>query len=195
MKKSTIATMIATLCLCASVIFTGCTSVPEPKNTEDNLLYGNVYFNFSCIPNNYGIPESSTKKDGIEVKFQNIKTKRIITMTTNYKGEFMRKNIPSGTYIIYSLKSKVNYGNGYEIVYEAKFDKYKTTNFHFMPLSNSVVNLGIIDLDISMNDINYYNWRVEWDKDFSDSYIKFCSEHENSGWINKNWYTRAESLE
>lgn len=194
MKKSTTAIIIAALCLCASFIFSGCTSVPEPKNTEDSLLYGNVYFNFSCIPNNYGIPESSTKKDGIEVKFQNIKTKRLITMTTNYKGEFMRKNIPSGTYIIYSLKTKVTYGNGYEDEYEAKFDKNKTTNFHFMPLANSVVNLGTIDLNISITDINYYIWHVEWDKGFSDSYTKFCSEHENSGWINKNWYTRDESL-
>lgn len=115
-------------------------------------------------------------------------------MTTNYKGEFMRKNIPSGTYIIYSLKTKVNYENGNEYEYEAKFNKNKTTNFHFMPLANSVVNLGTIDLNISITDINYYIWRVEWDKGFSDSYTNFCSEHENSGWINKNWYTRDESL-
>lgn len=195
MKKSTIATMIATLCLCASVIFTGCTSVPEPKNTEDNLLYGNVYFNFSCIPNNYGIPESSTKKDGIEVKFQNIRTNRIITLTTNHKGEFMRKNIPDGTYTIHSMKAKVNYGNGYEDVYEAKLDKKKTMDFRFKPRANSVVNLGIINLNISITDIDYYNWSIEWNTDFSDAYTKFCSEHENSAWIDKDWYNSSESIE
>ncbi len=193
MKKSIFA--IALAMLCSSLIFTGCTSIPEPKTAEDNLLYGNVYFNFSCIPNNYGIPTSSTKKDGIEVNFQNIKTKRIIKMVTNHKGEFIRKNIPDGTYIIHSLKAKVNYGNGYESEYEAKFDKNKTTNFHFISLANSVINMGVINLDISITDINYYSWRVEWDKDFSEAYYKFSTEHGDSSWLDKTWYTRMETIE
>lgn len=60
MKKSIFA--IALAMLCSSLIFTGCASVPEPKTAEDNLLYGNVYFNFSCIPNNYGFQLPAQKK-------------------------------------------------------------------------------------------------------------------------------------
>lgn len=192
MKKSIFA--IALAMLCSSLIFTGCSSIPEPKSAEDNLLYGNVNFNFSCIPNNYGIPASSTKKDGIEVNFQNIKTKRIIKMTTNNKGEFMRKNIPDGTYIMRSLKAKVNYGNGYESEYKAEFDR-NSSNFYFVSLANSVINMGVIDLDITITDINYYSWRVEWDKDFSEAYYKFSAEHPNSTWLDKDWYSRMETAE
>lgn len=192
MKKSIFA--IALAMLCSSLIFTGCSSIPEPKTAEDNLLYGNVNFNFSCIPNNYGIPTSSTKKDGIEVNFQNIKTKRIIKMTTNHNGEFLRKNIPDGTYIMRSLKAKVNYGNGYESEYKAEFDR-NSSNFYFVSLANSVINMGVIDLDISITDMNYYSWRVEWDKDFSEAYYKFSTEHPTSTWLDKDWYNRAETAE
>lgn len=192
MKKSIFA--IALAMLCSSLIFTGCSSIPEPKTAEDNLLYGNVNFNFSCIPNNYGIPTSSTKKDGIEVNFQNIKTKRIIKMTTNHNGEFLRKNIPDGTYIMRSLKAKVNYGNGYESEYKAEFDR-NSSNFYFVSLANSVINMGVIDLDISITDMNYYSWRVEWDKDFSEAYYKFSTEHPTSTWLDKDWYSRAETAE
>lgn len=192
MKKSIFA--IALAMLCSSLIFTGCSSIPEPKTAEDNLLYGNVNFNFSCIPNNYGIPTSSTKKDGIEVNFQNIKTKRIIKMTTNHNGEFLRKNIPDGTYIMRSLKAKVNYGNGYESEYKAEFDR-NSSNFYFVSLANSVINMGVIDLDISITDMNYYSCRVEWDKDFSEAYYKFSTEHPTSTWLDKDWYNRAETAE
>lgn len=141
-------------CYCSSLIFTGCSSIPEPKSAEDNLLYGNVNFNFSCIPNNYGIPASSTKKDGIEV----------------------------------------NYGNGYESEYKAEFDR-NSSNFYFVSLANSVINMGVIDLDITISDLNYYSYRVEWDKDFSEAYYKFSAEHPNSTWLDKDWYSRMETAE
>lgn len=55
--------------------------------------------------------------------------------------------------------------------------------------------MGVINLDISITDINYYSWRVEWDKDFSEAYYKFTSEHGDSSWLNKTWYTRIETIE
>lgn len=188
MKKMTCTTLLALF------LFAGCTTISEPKNPDDNLLYGNLSFNFSCIPNNYGIPESSVKLGGIEVKYQNIETKRSIIMTTNNKGEFMRKNVPSGTYILRSLKAKVQYGNSYEAVYEAKINN-RDSYTYFVSVANSVINVGKIDLDISITDINYYTCNIRWNNDFDLTYEKFCTEHPYSAWLEKNWFTRLETAE
>lgn len=183
--------------LCSAVIavsLASCASIPEPSEKKDNLLYGQVEFNFSCIPNNYGIPEASTEKGGIEVKFRNIKTNKTITMTTNYKGEFAKAGIPAGTYIIHSLKKKIKYASAYEAEYSATFDKNKTTNFHFKPVSNAVVNMGKISLDISITDIGYYRWSVNWGKGYDETYNNFASHYLESAWLDKEWLTPQETL-
>ena len=184
--------------LCSAVIavcFAGCASIPEPSEKYDNLLYGQVEFNFTCIPNNYQIPESSTEKYGIEVKFRNIKTNNTITMTTNSKGEFARAGIPEGTYIIQSFKKTIKYNAGYEMEFSATFDKNKTTNFHFTPISNTVVNMGLISLDFSITEIGYYSWNVNWGKGYEGTYETFFANHMESDWLDKEWITPKESLE
>ncbi len=184
-----------TMLVAMTFLFAGCASVPEPSDKNTSLLYGNVEFNFTCVPNNYGIPLSSTEKAGITVWFQNIKTKKIIKLTTNAKGEILRSNVPEGTYIIHSLSKTINYGAGYKAEYIAKFDQHKTTNFHFIPVDDSVVNLGLISLDISITDIGYYNWFVNWDYEFERVKANFLYLHRESGWLDKEWLTRRESLE
>lgn len=196
MKVSFLKTATSAALICFSLIFASCASIPEPSKKNSNLLYGNVSFNFTCIPNNYGIPESSEKSNGIEVKFKNVKTNKTITMTTNNKGEFYRTNVPEGTYVFKSLKAKVNYGGGYEAEYIADFCKTpKESYFYFVSLGNVVMNLGKINLDISITDINYYSYYIRWDEDFDETYYNFCMEHPDSDWINKDWYTRKETTE
>lgn len=186
---------LATL-LCIGFVFASCVSIPEPSEKNSNLLYGNVSFNFSCIPNNYGIPESSTKLNGIDVKFKNVKTGKTLTMTTNSKGEFFKANVPGGTYILQNLKVKVNYGGGYEEEYLANFSKYNLDSaFYFVSVDNAVINLGKIDLDISITDIKYYSWSIRWNKDFDETYYKFCEEHPTSNWISKQWFTPLETAQ
>ena len=125
-----------------------------------------------------------------------IKTNKIITMTTNSKGEFYRAGMPEGTYIIYSFKKTIKYGAGrYEADYSAVFDKNKTTNFHFIPVEGTVINMGKISLEISIKDIGYYSWRVDWDKDFEKTKRYFSEHHPDSAWLDKEWITRHKSLE
>lgn len=193
MKKSILSIFGAAL---FAAVLSSCASIPEPSEKDNNLIYGQLEFNFSCIPNNYDIPEKSSEKSGIEVKFRNIKTNKIITMTTNSKGEFYHAGIPEGTYIIYSFKKTIKYGAGrYEADYSAVFDKNKTTNFHFIPVEGTVINLGKISLEISIKDIGYYSWRVDWDKDFEKTKRYFSEHQPNSPWLDKEWITRHESLE
>lgn len=180
---------------CFGLLFASCASVPEPSEKNSNLLYGNVSFNFSCIPNNYGIPESSTKLNGIDVKFKNIKTGKTLTVTTNNKGEFFKANVARGTYILKSLNAKVDYGGGYAVDYGVDFKKMRESDFYFVSVDNVVINLGKIDLDISITDINYYNAYVRWNKDFDETYYKFCDEHPTSNWISKQWFTPRETAE
>ena len=171
-----------------------CASLPEPSEKNDCLVYGNVAFNFTAPPNNHGIPQKNVEKNRISVTFKNIKTKKRVTLYSNSNGEIIKTGIPEGTYIVSSLKKEVTYASGYKAVYEGIFDKNKTF-FHFIPTENSVINLGVIDIEIIITDINYYRWQVSWNKDYEKARDVFRHEHPDSEWHRKTWLTPRESLE
>ena len=196
MKKSILKSII--IALSTMMILSGCASIPEPSEKNDNLLYGNISFNFTCVPNNYGIPESNTRTDNIEIKFQNIKTKRIFSMRSNSKGEFFKAGIPAGTYRIYSFSKTITTSYGFEDCYEIKYDKNTSNSIYFISVSNCVMNLGKIKIHINIPSVGtQYTWngRTEWDLDFDNTYYLMSVEHPDSEWLDKDWLTRAETLE
>ena len=58
MKKSILSILVAAL---FAAVLSSCASIPEPSEKDNNLIYGQLEFNFSCIPNNYDIPEKSSE--------------------------------------------------------------------------------------------------------------------------------------
>ena len=196
MKKSILKSII--IALSTMMILSGCASIPEPSEKNDNLLYGNIAFNFTCAPNNWGIPEGNQRTDNIEIKFQNVKTKRIISMRSNSKGEFFKAGIPAGTYRIYSFSKTIKTQYGFEDNYEVKFNPNKANSLYFISVANCVINLGKIDIDINIPSVGtQYTWyyRYNWDKEFDETYYLMSVEHTESGWLDKDWLTRAETLE
>ena len=179
--------------LFSAASFISCASLPEPSEKNDCLVYGNVDFYFTTNPDKIGPTEKNVVKKVITVKFKNVKTKKIITLRSNSKGEIMKTGIPQGTYIISSIKREISYTSGWNSWYLVEFDKNKTF-YYFIPTENTVINLGVIVLEITPKGSDFW-WQVKWDKDYEKARDVFRHEHPDSEWHRKTWLTPRESLE
>lgn len=177
----------------SSILFFSCTSIPKPTKANNCMLYCQLY---TDIYTNVDFKKVDTERKQVrELRFRNIKTNKFITLKEGRKGEYFATNIPYGTYIFHSFKSYTYLKDGTKIPYVLKLDKNKTTNFHFIPVKDAVVNLGIIKIDFKYISSSDKSWNIYWDEDEEKSYEKFKSNHPDSPWLEKEWINRRESLE
>lgn len=196
MKKS----LIVFVSFFLPFLFFSCASIQElsePKNDTDCLLYGKV---LSCgsvycyDPNEIDIDKTRLSN---EIRFRNIKTNKFLVLKLNQFLEFYKTRIPNGTYIFHSFRQRWYKKDGSYFDSIVKFDKNKTTNFHFIPVEGSVINLGEIYINLTSYEdpSEATQWHVDWDREFQKVHAEFFRRHPDSKWLGKKWMTRHESLE
>lgn len=181
------------LLITGSLFFFSCKSIPAPAKNNNCMLYCQLHTN---IFTNISIDEVDINKQSpMELRFRNIKTNKFIILKKGWADEYYATNIPQGTYIFHSFKTCSYLKDGSTIPYVLKLNKNKTTNFHFIPVNNSVINLGIIKVDYKYMSSSDTSWNIYWDEEQETAYEKFKRYHPDSPWLKKEWITRHESLE
>lgn len=196
MKKNI--SLLISVTLLATILFS-CASLPEPSEKNNNLICGNIAYDFKCIPNKYGFPEKFTKTNGIEIQIQNLDTKKTYTMTSKSNGDFSKAGLSKGVYKIIKIKKELKLENGYEQLIEVDLRDKSWNTFEFIPMEYSVINLGkiILDIDVTSIDINYfyYKYSVSWNTGFDKVYNSFLDKNIESSWLNYKWLTPGQSLQ
>lgn len=172
-----------------------CASLPEPEKENDCLVYGKVKVHVYSYYHKADIDPVKIRNSKPELRFRNIKTNKFLILRPNKNYDFCMSRIPQGTYIFHSYKDKLYFMDGKCMTAVIRFDKNKTTNFHFIPVDDTVINLGIMEFTYSLEESGVQEWHAEWDINQQDAYNAFVSNHPNSKWLEKEWITRHESLE
>ena len=192
MKKSIFSILCAAL---VALALSGCASISEPGEQNNSLLYGNIVYNFKCYPNNHGFPENDSKTNGIEIQIENLKTKKTYFINSKSNGEIIRQNLPEGVYCLKRIQRGFKVTNGWADDMKINFE---TNNYRFAINADTVTNLGQIDvnIDIVNIDVTRFTWRprVIWDKDFDKAYNTYASNHIESSWLDKEWLNARESF-
>ena len=183
----------AVFLIISSYFVFSCKSIPKPTKTNSCMVYCNLY---TSIYTNVNFDNVDFDRKVVrELRFRNIKTNKFITLKEGRGGEYYATNIPHGTYIFHSFKSWTYLKDGKKIFYVLKLDKNKTTNFHFIPVGDSVINLGVIKIDYKYISSANTDWHIYWGEDLEKSYERFERNHPDSPWLDKEWISCYESLE
>lgn len=183
----------------AALLVFSCASISEPTGKNNNLIYGNISFNFKCFPNNYGFPQDYSDKNGIEVILQNMNTDKTYILTSKSNGEFSKTGLPDGIYRIKRIKKEQKMEFGYSVDIDITRDDFPLLNtFQFSPVENSAVNLGTLNLQINVTDIDpdkfTYDCKLGINNNYEQTYNIFADAHADSSWLDADWFTPQESL-
>ena len=183
MKKS----IVCFAAFLSAILFSGCSSLPEPSEKNRTLLYANTeYFGAYTVGGNESA-EVKKQISGITVKIKNIATKKTYTLVSNAKGEIIRANLPEGTYIIAEISSEFEYDGRNWVSNCVPRTNDVSAYFKIRP---GVVNLGVIHLQINFDD----GWgRVSWMNSPEVAQSRFEEIHFDSWWIAEDWFTMIES--
>lgn len=183
----------------AALLVCSCASISEPTGKNNNLVYGNISFDFKCFPNNYGFPETYSDKNGIEVVVQNMNTDKTYILTSKSNGEISKTGLPDGIYRIKRIKKEQKMEFGYSVDIDLSRDDIPLLNtFQFSPVEDSAVNLGSLKLQINVKDIDpdkfTYNYELSIINNYEQTYNIFADAHADSSWQECDWFTPQESL-
>lgn len=181
MKKSIFAVALAMLC--SSLIFTGCTSIPEPSEKNTTMVYALVDYYGGYDYAGTSETEITNKKSDITLILKNIRTNRNYTLTSNHKGEFIRTNIPCGYYAIKEVSANYEYS---ERSWSVKFSPDRNNPAYRFEVSNGVTNLGHIKINANYSTENA---SVQWGTEFENVKMEFEDLHPESNWNSAEWTT------
>lgn len=170
--------------LLALILFAGCASIPEPKNSEATLLYGAARYNGLYVVGGNNRAISTVKIDGIQLIVKNVDDGMSYCFKTNANGEFAVEGLSAGNYIVKYIGTKYRCdGKVWNLRYNVPVkDSLKFT------VNGGVTNLGRIVVNLDPDVGRDY---VEWARDLDKVAEMFRKLHPKSKWIEADWSVPA----
>jgi hypothetical protein len=155
-----------------------CTTFPEPTNTKNILVIGQLVENGLNNENYNGATINGKHLSNIELTIINENTKTKTVLKTTSTGQFFSVELEAGEYKVKKIHLKVVNGNS-----------YATSNFipdslKYFTIKNDVVNnLGVIEWIADADQGHVYNVNMNYST-IKDNFLK---NNPDSIWNSKVW--------
>ncbi|MBQ1629667.1 MAG: carboxypeptidase regulatory-like domain-containing protein [Treponema sp.] len=177
MKKS----VLFILMTLAVWLFAGCASLPEPKSSDSNMLYGFARYKGLYVFGGTSKSVSSEKVNNIRIIVKNLDDGMTYSTKTNADGEFAIEGVTAGNYVVKYLGTEYRYdGKKWQIRYNVPTSEEGAR----FTVSNGVTNMGRIIVNLDTDSGEDY---VSWANDFEGVAQKFKQLHSESKWNDYTW--------
>jgi len=176
----------AIFAICAFSFLMGCTTLPEPKSENDNLVIGIIMHTGEGYADYSGATVNGIHKNGIELVVKNTNTNEEYKILTKKNGLFYTIELPEGIYRIEQFYLRVTVGNAWADTYSIP-----NNNLTFTVTGGEIINLGVINWNAKMRGGTNYTYARLYD-DVED---ELKAQYPKSEWLTRpfNWVQIQQS--